>query len=191
MVGATWPSTMAPPTAVPAWALSVSDADDEVRHAVRQVVDATRSGTPLERIAILYGTRDPYARLIADVLAWSAEHPDDWTRVWQLIEDGWGRQDPCSEGALQPFNIDAKINGAYVALGHYEWTHLLVHTRYRVKSRYYRRLARNHRRHHYRNEGYWMGITSNLGDRLFGTYPKDSAGVPLSDTARTLHSSPR
>ena len=75
---------------------------------------------------------------------------------------------------------------AYVALGHYEWTHLLVHTRYRPKSRYYKRLARNHRRHHFRNEDYWMGITSNLGDRMFGTYPKDSKSVPLSDTARTL-----
>ena len=68
MVGATWPGTMALPTAVAARALSVSDADDEVRHAVRHVVDATRSGTPLERIAILYGTRDPYARLLADAL---------------------------------------------------------------------------------------------------------------------------
>lgn len=75
---------------------------------------------------------------------------------------------------------------AYVALGHYEWTHLLVHTRYRPKSRYYKRLARNHRRHHYRNEEYWMGITSNLGDRIFQTYPKDSRSVPLSETARTL-----
>lgn len=78
---------------------------------------------------------------------------------------------------------------AYLALGHYEWTHLLVHTRYRVKSRYYRRLARNHRRHHYRNEAYWMGITSNLGDRIFGTYPQESGSVPLSDTARTLETS--
>ena len=49
-------------------ALSVSDADDEVRHAVRAVIDAARDGTPLGRIAILYGNRDPYARLIGDAL---------------------------------------------------------------------------------------------------------------------------
>lgn len=71
-------------------------------------------------------------------------------------------------------------------LGHYEWTHLLVHTRYRPRSRYYARLARNHRRHHYRNEGYWLGVTSNLGDRLLRTYPASAGAVPLSGTARTL-----
>ncbi len=75
---------------------------------------------------------------------------------------------------------------AYLAFAHYEWTHLLVHTRYRPKTRYYKRLARNHRLHHFRNEGYWLGITSNLGDRVMRTYPADKSAVPLSDTARTL-----
>ena len=49
-------------------ALSVSDADDEVRHAVRAVVDAARAGTPLGRCAIVYGVDTPYARLIGDAL---------------------------------------------------------------------------------------------------------------------------
>ena len=75
---------------------------------------------------------------------------------------------------------------AYLALGHYEWTHLLVHTRHRPTSRYYKRLARNHRLHHFRNEHYWLGVTSNLGDRVLRTYPADKSDVPLSDTARTL-----
>ncbi len=71
-------------------------------------------------------------------------------------------------------------------LGHYEWTHLLVHTTYRPTSRYYARLARNHRRHHYRNERYWLGVTSNLGDRIMRTYPSSAGAVPVSGTARTL-----
>lgn len=75
---------------------------------------------------------------------------------------------------------------AYVALWHYEWTHLLVHTRYRPRTRYYARLARNHRLHHFRNERYWLGVTTNSGDRLLGTYPADKRDVPLSETARTL-----
>ena len=58
-----------------------------------------------------------YARIIRDVLAWSAEHPDDWTKTWRLIEEKWDKDDPCPDGALDPFNIDAKLNGAYVALG--------------------------------------------------------------------------
>lgn len=58
-----------------------------------------------------------YAKLIIDVLRWSAENPNDWMKTWQFIEDKWDKGDVCTEGALQPFNIDAKINGGYVALG--------------------------------------------------------------------------
>ena len=28
-----------------------------------------------------------------------------------------GPEDPCPDGALRPFNIDARLNGAYIALG--------------------------------------------------------------------------
>jgi hypothetical protein len=58
-----------------------------------------------------------YALLIQDLLKWSAEYPEDWQRVWQLVEDKWDKDDPCSDGALAPFNIDAKLNGAYIAFG--------------------------------------------------------------------------
>lgn len=75
---------------------------------------------------------------------------------------------------------------AYVMLAHYEWTHLLVHARYRPKFRYYKQLAANHRLHHYRNEHYWLGVTSNIGDRALRTLPKSKSDVPLSDTARTI-----
>ena len=46
-----------------------SDADDEVRVAVRAVVDAVRAGTPLDRIAVLYASAEPYARLVHEHLA--------------------------------------------------------------------------------------------------------------------------
>lgn len=75
---------------------------------------------------------------------------------------------------------------AAAALLHYEWVHLLVHTRYRCRTPYYRRLARNHRLHHFRNERYWLGVTTNAGDRVLRTYPRSKRDVPLSDTARTL-----
>ena len=68
---------------------------------------------------------------------------------------------------------------------HYEWTHLLVHTRYRCRSRRYRSLQRHHRLHHYRNEHYWLGVTARSGDRLLGTMP-ERGDVELSATARTL-----
>jgi hypothetical protein len=61
--------------------------------------------------------KSPYAQTIADTLAWHRAHPDDWKKTWQLIEDKWNRRDPCPEGALTEFNIDAKLNGAYIVLG--------------------------------------------------------------------------
>lgn len=48
--------------------VTTSDPDDEVRHAVRAVVDAVRAGTPLDRIAILHAGRQPYARLVHEHL---------------------------------------------------------------------------------------------------------------------------
>ncbi len=62
-------------------------------------------------------SRSPYAMLISDVLRWSKEYPQDWKKVWHLIEEKWNKREPCPAGALRPFNIDAKLNGAYIALG--------------------------------------------------------------------------
>lgn len=61
--------------------------------------------------------QSPYAMLISDVLGWSKQHADDWVKVWNLVEEKWNRREPCPEGAANEFNIDAKINGAYIALG--------------------------------------------------------------------------
>lgn len=71
-----------------------------------------------------------------------------------------------------------------LALAHYEWVHLLVHSKYRPTSRYYAYLDRNHRLHHFRNERYWLGVTVDIGDRLAGTLPAGRDAVPLSDTVR-------
>ncbi|MCX7603232.1 MAG: ADP-ribosylglycohydrolase family protein, partial [Bryobacteraceae bacterium] len=61
--------------------------------------------------------KSPYARLISDVLAWHRQYPDDWKQNWAEIEKKWNGREPCPAGALRPFNIDARINGAYIALG--------------------------------------------------------------------------
>ena len=58
-----------------------------------------------------------YGKIIADVLKWSAENPTDWQKTWHLITEKWDRDDPCPDGALDDFNIDARLNGAFVALG--------------------------------------------------------------------------
>jgi hypothetical protein len=58
-----------------------------------------------------------YASIVRDVLAWHAEHPGDWRRTWQRLQDKWDTGDSCPDGSLRPFNIDARLNGAYIALG--------------------------------------------------------------------------
>ena len=47
---------------------SISDPDDEVRVVVRGIVDAMRDGVPLERMAVLLGNDEPYARLLHEHL---------------------------------------------------------------------------------------------------------------------------
>jgi hypothetical protein len=59
--------------------------------------------------------RSEYGLLIRDVLDWTQQE-HDWRKVWKRIQDKWDINDPCPDGALRPFNIDAKINGAYIAL---------------------------------------------------------------------------
>jgi sterol desaturase/sphingolipid hydroxylase (fatty acid hydroxylase superfamily) len=75
--------------------------------------------------------------------------------------------------------------GALAVLLAYEWTHYLIHSRYRPRSRLYRAIWRAHRLHHYKNEEYWFGVTSSAADRVLGTYPAP-ADVPTSPTARNL-----
>lgn len=64
----------------------------------------------------------------------------------------------------------------------YDWTHFLIHTGYRPRSALYRRAWRNHRLHHYRNERYWLGVTSPVADLLLRTEPARDA-VPVSRLA--------
>lgn len=72
------------------------------------------------------------------------------------------------------------VLAAQIKLFEYEWAHFLFHTAYRPRTRWYRRLKRNHRLHHYRNERYWLGVTHNFGDRILRTLPKHPSDVPLS-----------
>lgn len=75
------------------------------------------------------------------------------------------------------------VGGALVFV--YEWTHFLIHTSHRPRTRAYRAVWRTHRLHHFKNEHYWHGITSTIADRAFGTSP-DHREIERSATARTL-----
>ena len=62
-----------------------------------------------------------YAEAIRDVMKWHKENPGDWQKTWQMIEDKYNlnheyRKFSCN-GTATDFNIDAKINGAYIVMG--------------------------------------------------------------------------
>jgi len=62
-----------------------------------------------------------YAETIRDVLNWQKENPENWQKTWQLLEDKYNlnpeyRKFSCN-GTATDFNIDAKLNGAYIAMG--------------------------------------------------------------------------
>lgn len=54
---------------------------------------------------------------ISDVIRWYREYPDDWKATWFEILKKWNKDRGCPKGVYLSFNIDAKINSAYVALG--------------------------------------------------------------------------
>jgi ATP-dependent helicase/nuclease subunit B len=86
-------ATDAPPLPVSAAAtriVTTSDADDEVRTAVRLVLEAVRGGTPLERIGLLFGTARPYGRLVHEHLA-AAGIPRNGVAVRPLAASVVGR----------------------------------------------------------------------------------------------------
>lgn len=62
-----------------------------------------------------------YAEAVRDVIQWHNENPTNWQKTWQLIEDKYNlnhdyRRFSCN-GTASDFNIDAKINGAYIVMG--------------------------------------------------------------------------
>jgi hypothetical protein len=54
---------------------------------------------------------------ISDVIKWHKEDPADWKSTWQKTNRKWSEDIGSPLGVFQPFNIDAKINAAWVTLG--------------------------------------------------------------------------
>src|SRR6185295_18820759 len=59
-----------------------------------------------------------YSRLIRDILIWHRQYPTNWKRTWERVELKWNHKDCfCPQGVLNNYNIDAKLNGAYLVIG--------------------------------------------------------------------------
>ncbi len=62
-------------------------------------------------------TQSTFYQCVADVILWHEQYPVDWKKTWALVEEKWGNDIGCPDGAFSDFNIDAKINAAYVVMG--------------------------------------------------------------------------
>lgn len=58
-----------------------------------------------------------FHQCISDVIRWHKKYPDDWHQTWFEIQKKWSEDMACPEGIFVPFNIDAKVNAAYVVMG--------------------------------------------------------------------------
>jgi hypothetical protein len=61
--------------------------------------------------------RSPFYQCMKDVIGWHKKYPNDWKQTWFEIQKKWTGEDMCPEGVFRAFNIDAKVNMAYVLLG--------------------------------------------------------------------------
>lgn len=58
-----------------------------------------------------------FYKCMNDVIECWRENPDNWRTAWEMVDQKWDYDVACPDGALRPFNIDAKINSAYVIIG--------------------------------------------------------------------------
>lgn len=79
-----------------------------VENDIKRVVDLALQSLP---------AGSGYADCIRDVIAWHRQWPEDWHRTWFEVQKKWSADIGCPDGALLPFNIDAKLNGAYIVIG--------------------------------------------------------------------------
>ena len=56
-----------------------------------------------------------YYKIVKDVILLHLNYPNDWQAAWKELEDKWDNVDICGAGST--FNIDAKLNGAYIVMG--------------------------------------------------------------------------
>lgn len=58
-----------------------------------------------------------FYQCISDVIGWYKKYPKDWKQTWFEVEKKWASEVGCPDGVFNPFNIDAKVNAAYVVIG--------------------------------------------------------------------------
>ena len=58
-----------------------------------------------------------FYQCISDVIKWHDQYPKDWKQTWFEVQKKWTDDIGCPEGIFSPYNIDARVNAAYVVIG--------------------------------------------------------------------------
>ena len=61
--------------------------------------------------------KSTFYQCITDVIKWHMQYPDDWHQTWFELQKKWSSDIGCPDGVFAPFDIDSKINSAYVVMG--------------------------------------------------------------------------
>jgi len=61
--------------------------------------------------------KSEFHQCISDVIKWHRQYPNDWKMTWFELQKKWSDDKVCPQGVFSAFNIDAKINSAYVVMG--------------------------------------------------------------------------
>ncbi|HOW39334.1 MAG TPA: ADP-ribosylglycohydrolase family protein [Bacteroidales bacterium] len=69
----------------------------------------------IDKALLSIPSESDYYKIVKDVIKLHEHYPSDWRAAWKELEEKWGDVDICGAGV--PFNIDAKLNGAYIVMG--------------------------------------------------------------------------
>lgn len=79
-----------------------------VDNSPERILDKALEGIPRE---------SSFWQCINDVREWHKKYPADWKQTWFELLKKWGLDTGCPKGVSLSFDIDAKLNSAYVAMG--------------------------------------------------------------------------
>jgi len=61
--------------------------------------------------------KSTFYQCISDVVKWHKQYPNDWKQTWFEVQKKWSQDYGCPDGVFTSFDIDSKINSAYVVMG--------------------------------------------------------------------------
>jgi hypothetical protein len=83
---------------------SIAFTTNKIEHVIREALKSIPA-------------RSNFHQCISDVLKWYHQYPSDWKHTWFELQKKWAEDIGCPDGVYSVFDIDAKLNAAYVTLG--------------------------------------------------------------------------